>query len=89
MKTRAFAQFRGYLLANDQDEYLSISRVTSHSSLIGWALSPALAKRFETAEAAAVLAMAIRRYDLAVMVLLETESQWLVEPVEVCNVASF
>ena len=81
MKTRAFAQFCGYLLATDQDEYLSVARISPHSMLIGWVLDPELAKRFETAADAAVLAIALKRFDLELVILLETASQWLVEPI--------
>ncbi len=82
MKTRNFARMAGYVLANDRDEYLAVSKITPHSTLIAWALLPQLAKVFDSPEDAAVLAIAIRRYDLRVCVLLETESQWLVEEVE-------
>jgi hypothetical protein len=82
MKTRNFARMAGYVLANDRDEYLAVSWITPHSSLIGWALLPQLARLFPSPEDAAVLAIAIRRYDLRVCALLETESQWIVEEVK-------
>jgi len=85
MKHTNLPRVAGYLLANDRDEYLAVSQITPHSSLIGWAPLPSLAKRFESPEDAAVLAIAIRRYDLRVSVLLETESEWIVEEVEYVN----
>jgi hypothetical protein len=81
MKNCHIPRVVGYLLANDRIEYVSLVRVSPHSTLIGWVPLPQLSRIFATPEEAAVLAISIARFDLRVCVLLETESQWLVEEV--------
>lgn len=72
--------FVGWIVCNDDEEFLALYRGNEDMALMGWASSPEDAQIFTTEEDARRIVRDMGRPDRFVAQFYETADQWLVKP---------